>query len=129
MATRKTESDPVSIKVFEEKATVDKTVVEKGKVRISKKVHQNNEDVNVSVRTEEVDVKRVAVNEYVDKAPEIRYEGNTTIVPVMKEVAVVETRLMVVEEIHITKKVATKEEKKSIPLRKEEVIVESARNE
>ncbi len=128
MADQRADSNPVSIKVFEEKATVDKQVVEKGAVRISKKVHQNDEPVNVSVRSEEVTVERVSMNKYVDVAPEVRYEGNTTIVSVIKEVAIVETKLMLVEEVRITKKVHTKDEMHNIPLRREEIIIDSSRD-
>lgn len=121
------EKKPVSFNVFEEKAQVDKEVTEKGKVRIVKKVRNTDESVNVDVRSEEVKVERVSINEYVESPPSVRYEGNTTIVPVIKEVAVIEKRILLVEEIHITKLVNTTTEQKTIPLLKEEIIVETSR--
>lgn len=129
MAKNQADRDPISFKVFEEKANVDKAVVEKGAVKISKKVHNDEVPVNVTVRSEEVNVERVPVNKYVDKAPEIRYDGNTTIIPVIKEVAVVETKIMLVEEVHLTRKIHTKDETRHVSLRKEKVIIDSTRDQ
>ena len=71
-----------------------------------------------------IEIKKVAVNKYVTEAPAIRYEGNTTIIPVMKEVAVIEKKLLLVEEVHVTKHVVGKTEQRTVPLRKEEIEVE-----
>jgi len=81
----------------------------------------------VDVRNEEVNVERVPVNEYADTLPEVRYEGDTTIIPVIKEVAVVQKRILVVEEIRITKKTHITEEERTVPLKKEIVSVETSR--
>jgi uncharacterized protein (TIGR02271 family) len=120
--------DPVSLNVYEEQAQVDKKIVEKGKVRIVKKVATNDEKINVDLKSEDVEVERVPVNKYVDSAPDVRYEGNTTIIPVIKEVAVVEKKIVLVEEIRITKKINSSEEERTIPLKKEEIIVETSRS-
>ena len=103
---------------------IDKKVVESGKVVIHKKVHEENKDVEVPVSHEEVEIKKVAVNKYVSEAPAIRHEGNTTIIPVMKEVAVIEKKLLLVEEVHVTKHVVEKKQERTVPLRKEEIEVE-----
>lgn len=120
---------PVSLNVFEEQAQVDKKVIEKGTVRIVKKVNTEDETINVDLKTEEIKVERITVNKYVDAPPSVRYEGNTTIIPVIKEVAVVEKKLLLVEEIYITKTINITGEEKIIPLRKEEIIVETSRSE
>ncbi len=120
---------PVSLNVFEEQAQVDKKVIEKGTVRIVKKVNTEDETINIDLKTEEIKVERITVNKYVDTPPVVRYEGNTTIIPVIKEVAVVEKKLLLVEEIYITKTINITGEEKIIPLRKEEVIVETSRSE
>ncbi len=120
-------NNPVSFSVIEEQAKVNKKSVEKGKVRIVKKVETEEEKVKVDVKSEEVNVERVAVNEYADEAPSIRYEGDTTIIPVVKEVAVVQKKILVVEEIRITKKILVTEEERTVPLKKEKVTVETSR--
>jgi uncharacterized protein (TIGR02271 family) len=93
----------MSIPVIEEHLNVDKKLVEKGKYQIRKTVSQEDYSEEVPTVHENVNVQRVKVNKYVDAMPEVRHEGYTTIIPVIKEVVVVEKKLMLVEEIHITK--------------------------
>ena len=113
-----------SLNVLQEQVNINKKIVESGKVVIHKKVHQENKDVEVPVSHEEVEIKKVAVNKYVTEAPPVRYEGNTTIIPVMKEVAVIEKKLLLVEEVHVTKHAVQKTEERTVPLREEEIEVE-----
>ena len=113
-----------TIPVVEEQVHVGKKIVESGKVYVHKKVREESEDISVPVAHEEVEVRKVPVNQYVDAAPPVRYEGNTTIVPVIKEVVVIEKKLVLVEEVHITKHVVEETHEHTVPLRKEEVEVE-----
>lgn len=78
----------------------------------------------MTARSESVKIEKIPVNKYVEVAPQIRYEGDTMIFPVVQEVIVVEKRLLLVEEVHITKTTITNEGEKSMPLRREEVFVE-----
>ena len=111
------------IPVIEETASVDKQVVVTGKVRIEKQVEEINEAVNVNLRHDEYTIRRVTRNEYVDdEVPQVRHEGNTLIIPVVKEVIV--KRLLLVEEVHIIKDVVTTSEQVNIPLRKETVTID-----
>ena len=113
------------IQVLEEKVEVSKRVVEKAKVRLSKKIKEKTESYDIPLSSEEIVVKRVPKNEMVDKAPPgVRYEGNIMIIPVLKEVAVIEKRLMLVEEIHVTKHKSETTQTRQVVVRKEEVQVE-----
>jgi uncharacterized protein (TIGR02271 family) len=113
---------PLVIPVIEETASVDKQVVVAGKVRIEKQVEEINEAVNVDLQHDEYTIRRVARNEYVDDGvPQVRHEGNTLIIPVVKEVIV--KRLLLVEEVHIIKDVVTTSEKVNVALRKETVTI------
>lgn len=114
----------ILINVMEEQAHVQKQVTENAKVRITKQVHEENETIDLSEKSQEVKVHKVAVNKYVDEAPAVRYEGDTIIVPVMKEVVVVEKRLLLVEEIHVTRNTVVTKDQQTIPLLREEIHVE-----
>ena len=117
--------DPaISVNVLEEQAKVEKKFVEKGKVRIIKKVNEETETVTVPVTSEEATIEKIPVNKIIEKAPQVRYEGDTMIIPVVKEVIVVEKKLMLVEEVHVKKHIIEKQDKRTIPLRKEELIIE-----
>jgi uncharacterized protein (TIGR02271 family) len=111
------------IPVIEEQVQVGKRVRETGSVRISKKVHQEEVTVDEPIVQEHVEVERVPVNQYVDIAPPaIRYEGDKMIISVLEEV--VEKRLILVEEIHITKQQEKTHDPQKVTLRKEELRVE-----
>ena len=113
------------IPVLEERVEVGKKVVEKARVRLSKKVKSAVESYDIPLTEEEIVVKRVPKNEVVETAPPgVRYEGAIMIIPVLKEVAVIETKLMLVEEIHVTKRTTETVQTRQVVVRKEEVQVE-----
>ncbi len=117
--------ESASIPVIEERLQVGKEEVVTGRVRISKRVHEEEETIGVPLSQEEVKVERVPVNKFVEKAPPgIRQEGDKTIISVLKEVTVVEKRLMLVEEVHISKHKENSVSEQKVKLRKEEVIVD-----
>jgi uncharacterized protein (TIGR02271 family) len=114
--------DSRTIPVIEEKVKVTKKVVETGTVHISKRVNEEDVDVEVPYVYEDVDIERIPVNKYVDTPPPaIRQEGDTTIIPVLKEVVV--KRLVLVEELHVTKRKVKKQASQHMTLRSEEVSV------
>lgn len=119
-----------TIPVVEEQVHVDKKTVETGRLRISKDVHEEEVTVDLPTLYEEADVERVKINQYVDTPPPpIRYEGDKMIIPVVREVLVVEKRTLVVEELHITKRIRETHEAQQVTLRKESVQVDRQRNE
>lgn len=117
-------TDAVVIPVIEEKLHVDITEVETGVVRIVKHVTEETQTIDTPTTKEDVTVDRVAIYQYVDTPPVIRYEGDTTIIPVLREVVVTEKKLLLVEEVHVTKRKTTEQDTQTFTLRKEEVTVE-----
>lgn len=112
-----------TIPIVEEHLRVGKREVEAGVVRARKVVRERQEAVDVPLARERVDVERVPVNRVVDKAPEVRVEGDVTIIPVLEEVLVVEKRLMLREEVRLTKRREESHERQTVTLRREEVEV------
>jgi uncharacterized protein (TIGR02271 family) len=113
--------------IVEEKVEITKKVIDKAKVRLSKVVSEHTETFNLPISEDEITVTRVPRNVIVDSAPEgVRYEGNVMIIPVLKEVAVVEKRILLVEEIHVVKNINQKIETKEVVLREEKLQVERA---
>jgi uncharacterized protein (TIGR02271 family) len=110
------------IAVIEEQIQVDKKVVETGVVTIVKRVHEDRQIVDLPVTREEITVERIAINQYVETAPSVRYEGDTMIVPVLQEVLV--KRLLLVEEVHVIKHRVQTNESQEVTLRKEEIVVD-----
>ena len=125
-----TDSESIKIPVIEERVSIDKKVEESGKVRLTKRVHEEEKLVDVPSIQEEVDVERIAINKFVETPPPpVRHEGDTTIVSVLREVTVVEKRLELVEEVRITKRRVKSDASQRVTLRREEVDVERIKND
>jgi uncharacterized protein (TIGR02271 family) len=112
------------IPLVEETATVGKREVVTGHVRVRTVTDTIEELAYGDVRRETVEVTRVPVDRMVESAPEIRTEGDLTIVPVLEEVLVVEKRLVLKEELHIRRRVETETVEVPVTLRKQRAIVE-----
>jgi uncharacterized protein (TIGR02271 family) len=110
------------IPVVEEQLEVDKRVVESGRVRIGKTVDEHIDEVDVPLRKDEVDIRRVAVNRVVDTPTQTRQEGDTLIVPVHEEVLV--RQLVLTEELHITRRTHEVHDSRQVALRRERVSIE-----
>ncbi|HEX8426883.1 YsnF/AvaK domain-containing protein [Hymenobacter sp.] len=116
---------PLVVPVIEEHAVVHREMVESGRVRLSKLVQEHEEAIDLTLQHEEVNVERVPLNQYVadeTAAPAVRYEGDTLIIPVVREVVV--KRLLLVEELRVTKHQVQTQETQSIMLRSEQIQVE-----
>lgn len=118
------ETERFVVPVVGEELTVDKRVVESGRVRIAKRVREDERTIDVPVFRETVEVERVAVNQFVAEPPGIRYEGETMIIPVLREELVVEKRLMLVEELRVTKRQTETSSPQQVTLLREEIQIE-----
>jgi uncharacterized protein (TIGR02271 family) len=114
-----------TLPVVEETVHVEKKTTETGKVKISKTVKVDTETVNLLQVQDEVQIERIAINEFVQTPPPpVRYEGDIIIIPVLQEVMVTEKRLLLIEEVRITKRKVESKESQEVALRKEEIKVE-----
>ncbi|MGH9629890.1 MAG: YsnF/AvaK domain-containing protein [Bryobacteraceae bacterium] len=116
--------DETVIPAVAEELEVGTRTVETGNVKVHKRVHQSETLVDEPVVWEGFDVKRVPVNRIVDGPLETRHEGDTIILPVLEEVVVVEKRLVLREELHITRVREEERDRQTVTLRREEVDVE-----
>jgi uncharacterized protein (TIGR02271 family) len=114
----------VRIPVVEETIHIEKRPVEKGRVRFVKTVQEREEVVDVPLMEEEVEVNHVPINQLVDRTEAVRHEGETMIVPIYEEVLVVRKRLMLKEELHITRRKREVNRPQTITVRREVVEVE-----
>jgi uncharacterized protein (TIGR02271 family) len=120
-----TGGEPIIIPVIHEELEISKRTVETGAgVRIRKIPHEEEQTVDLALIDEQVEVERIAVDRAVDSPVPVRHVGDTIIVPVLREVLVVEKQLRLVEELHIRKKRTERHQPQTVTLRKEEAIVE-----
>ncbi len=116
--------EEVRIPVIQEEAVVRTREVEGGGVRVHKTVTEREEVIQQPTYREDVDVERIAIGRVVDVAPEVREEGDTLIIPVLEEMLVVEKRLVLKEELRITRRRSQQTEEARVVLREEQVQVE-----
>jgi uncharacterized protein (TIGR02271 family) len=113
------------IPVVAEEATFSTQEVVRGVVRVHKRVETYEETWDAPLTTETVTVERVPVNTLVEgEAPQTREEDGVIIIPVLEEVLVVEKRLLLREEVRLTKQATTVSSPQAVTLRREAVKVE-----
>ncbi|WP_244445315.1 DUF2382 domain-containing protein [Microvirga sp. BSC39] len=95
-----------------------------GRVRVQTVTDTIEEIAQANVQRETAEVTRVPVDRVVEAAPEVRTEGDVTIVPVVEEVLVVDKRLVLKEELLIRRRVETETREVPVTLRKQRAIVE-----
>jgi uncharacterized protein (TIGR02271 family) len=122
------EDGEIVIPLAQEELRVGKRT-EVGGVRVVKRVHERQEVVDLPGYVEEVEVERVPVNQVVEGPVSMREEGSTIIVPVLEEVIVVEKRLMVREELRITRRRRDTTSQQTVTLRTEDATVEDIRED
>jgi stress response protein YsnF len=83
--------------LVEETASIGKRQVVTGRVHMRAITDTVEESAHVEVQRETVEVTHVPIDRVVEITPEIRTEGDLTIVPALEEVLVVEKRLMLRE--------------------------------
>jgi len=124
MPDGRTTPDEIRVPVVEETAVVEKRTVETGRVRVRTAVEERTELVRDALVREDVEIVRREVNEIVDEAPPVRTEGDTTILPVVEEVLVIQKRLVVREEIHIRRRTSVEPVEREVGLRSTRAVVE-----
>ena len=122
--TDRLEQDREVIPLVEERAVVLKRKKVTGGLRVRTVVRENEEVIDQPLTTDEIEVERVPVDCWVEAPVPIRQEGETTIITLLEEVAVVEKRLRATEEVRITRRRTTRQAAQHVTLRREEAVVE-----
>ncbi|CAN5171000.1 hypothetical protein BH11PSE11_BH11PSE11_18590 [soil metagenome] len=113
--------------IHQEELKLGVKVEETGRgVRIIKSVKELPVEIDELLWHEDIEVERIAVDRSLPagETPAARQEGDTLIVPVLEEVLVVEKRLRLKEEIHITRKKREQRQTQTVLVKSEEVAIE-----
>jgi uncharacterized protein (TIGR02271 family) len=116
----------IVIPIVEERLIPGKQAVDMGELRVHKTVDAIEEAVRMAVDRDDLVVERTEINQPIETPAEIRYEGDWTIIPIMRETLVVRKQLMLVEEVRIGKRVVTEDEEVRETTRHERVTLEDA---
>jgi uncharacterized protein (TIGR02271 family) len=120
------QDDARTIPVAEEVLTVGRRTVDVGAVRISKTTETRQVIVDAPIVTDEVQIERRRIDQPVpyEEPPGTRTEGDTTIFPILEEIVVVEKRLILREEVRVTRVRNERPSSQEIPVKREQVRVE-----
>ena len=117
-------ADEVStLAVHAEDISITKSRVVSGITRVETVTRSRQHEIDEPLVHERVEVERVAIGRPVDAAPAVRVEGDTTVIPVVEEVVVVERRLILKEEVRIRRVQVAGVHRETITLREQEVVV------
>lgn len=118
---------PIVLPVVHEQLQVGVRQVDTGRgVRVHKTVGEQTHTIDETLLRDALEVKRFPIDKIVSlsEAPAVRQEGDTLIVPVLEEILVVEKRLRIKEEVHITRTTRQEHYADKVVLRAEKVSVE-----
>jgi uncharacterized protein (TIGR02271 family) len=114
----------VCVPLLEERVDIDRRTVATADVRVRKATRETQQTIDVLLQREDVEVRRVAINRPVERAAQVRREGDVLIVPLHEEVPVVTTQLMLAEELHISLRRSEVVQPTQVALRREAVEIE-----
>jgi uncharacterized protein (TIGR02271 family) len=114
----------VVVPVLSEELQAGVRRVPTGGVRVHKHIERHEEVIDQPLRREHVEVRRVVRNQVVPGPLPVRHEGDTTIVPVVKEILKIEKQFILTEELHISKRTVEERHAETVLLRQEQAEVE-----
>lgn len=117
-------TDPAVLPLVEEELKVDTREVATGRVSVRTTTEHVEEIARVALATSEAEITRVPVGREVAEAPAMRRDGDVLVIPVLEEVAVIERRLVLREEVHIRMRSATDTVEVPVTLRRQRATVE-----
>lgn len=111
------------VPLHEEALSVTRRPVAGSTVRVATVTHEREHLVDEALTHERVEIERVPIGRTVEAVPPIREEGDTTIMPVVEEVVVIERRLVLKEEIRIRRVRSTEHHRETVVLRTQDAVI------
>lgn len=121
----KPDNEALKLSTMEEELQVGRRVVDTHHtLRVRKQVHEEPAEFQGEATSDVVEWERVPVGRVVDTPPQVREEGNVTVIPVVEERLLVTRQLVLVEELRLVRPHEVRPVTAATTLRKEQVIVE-----
>jgi uncharacterized protein (TIGR02271 family) len=116
-------TDDPKLTLLAEELTVEKEAVETDRLRVSKQTHTREVAVDESLLRESAEIETVPIGRQIFEMPSVRHEGETIVVPIVEEILHTERRLILKEEIRITRRRTTEQFHDRVTLRYQEAVV------
>ncbi|PSJ38074.1 DUF2382 domain-containing protein [Allosphingosinicella deserti] len=112
------------IPLVEESLAIERRTVETGTVRVRTVLQTREEVARADIYRQAVSIEHVPINREISEVPEPWEDGEVLVIPVVEEVLVVEKRLMLREEIRVTRARQVDKVEQPVALRSMEAVVE-----
>jgi len=111
------------IPLLVEEISVSRREVEKANVQIAVVTGTREQLVDEELTRVRVEIERVPIGRCIEVTPPVSQDGDTTIIPIVEEILVVERRLLLKEELRI-RRVSTKEQhREAVVLREQQAVI------
>jgi stress response protein YsnF len=122
-------SDPeeLTIPLSAEEAEVTRRNTVTGRVTVSTVTKARDELIDELLTNEHAEIERVPIRQLVDAVPGIREEGDTTVIPVVEEVLIVERRLFLKEEVRVRRVKTMTRHQQTVALREQDAVITHAK--
>ncbi|NUB28179.1 DUF2382 domain-containing protein [Azospirillum brasilense] len=113
-----------TLPVVEEHVTIRKRKRVTETLQAHTVTHEHEQPVEAELSVQTIQIERVPCDRFVDRLIPDRQEGDTTIISVVEEVATLNVRLKLVEEVRITRHTETRRIEDAVKVRRQDIIVE-----
>lgn len=117
------DKDQMLVPLHGEEVSVSKRRVVTGRVKVATVTREHEQLLEEMLERDHIEIERTPIGRDVDKAPPVREEGDTLIVPIVEEVVVVERRLRLKEEVRIRRTRETQPYKERVVVRRQEAVI------
>ena len=117
-------NETVIIPIAHEELVTSTREVETGRVRVKTIIDEHQEIIRQELARSTVEVEHVTIDREVDEIPAPRMEGDTYIIPVVKEVLFVRKALVLTEEVRLHRKTFTEQVEQPVTVRSQRAVVE-----
>jgi stress response protein YsnF len=115
--------EDLRIPLHVEEVFVSRREVKKAHVQIALITGTREQVVDKELTHVRVEIERVPIGRTIEVVPSISQEGDTTIIPVVEEIVVVERRLVLKEEVRIRRVSTKKRHQETVVLRQQEALI------
>ncbi|WP_428377110.1 DUF2382 domain-containing protein [Lichenicoccus sp.] len=123
MPSAPSDGSRLSLLLHDEALRVTRRQVAGDTVRVETVTGERQQLVDTTLTHDHVDIEHVPIGRVIDRMPDIRTEGDLTVIPVVEEVVVVERRLVLKEEIHMRRVRVSERHQQTVTLRHQEALV------
>lgn len=117
------QKDQEVVPVYAEEVSVAKRRVVTGQVKVGTVTKESEQLVEELLEHEHVEIERTPIGKQVDKAPPVREEGDTLIIPILEEIVVVERRLLLKEEVRVRRAREKQPYQERVVVRRQEAVI------